>query len=310
MKDNQKKLIIIDSNSVIYRAYHALPALTDKQGELINALYGFLMVFLKILKEFQPDYLAAAFDFPAPTFRHKKFKDYKANRPAAPDDLVKQIVRAKQALQSIGAVVFEKKGFEADDIIGTIARLSSLENIIVSGDSDILQLVNSTTRVYFLEKGVKQADLYGEQAVKNKFKGLLPLQLVDFKALKGDASDNIPGVGGIGEKTGRDLIIRLGSLDNLYQLLRQGEEPAGRVPPRLKELLLKQKKQAFLSKDLLKINQAVPLDFEINRCQWSEQNKEKTVAFLKDIGFLSLAGQLEKSAGREKKLIENNLKLW
>ena len=188
-----KRLIIIDSNSIIHRAYHALPRLTTKKGELVNAVYGFLLVFFKAIREFQPDYIAACFDFPGPTFRHKKFKEYKAKRPPTPKDLVSQIPKVKEILDAFSVLIFEKEGFEADDIIGTISCLVSrkqvlpeIETIILSGDLDILQLVDSKTKVYTLRKGVKDVVLYDENLVKEKFQGLTPEQILDFKALRGD----------------------------------------------------------------------------------------------------------------------------
>ena len=158
----KKRLIIIDSNSIIHRAYHALPPLTTKKGELVNAVYGFLLVFFKAIKDFQPDFIAATFDFPGPTFRHKKYKEYKAKRPPAPEELYQQIPKVKEVLKSFNVPIFEKEGFEADDLIGTISKLApkkqvlpDIETIILSGDLDTLQLINPKTKVYSLRRGVK-----------------------------------------------------------------------------------------------------------------------------------------------------------
>ncbi len=175
MPESKKKLLIIDSNSVIHRAYHALPPLTTKNGELTNAIYGFLLVFLKAIKEFKPEFIAATFDLQAPTFRHKKFKAYKAKRPTAPEELYSQIPKIKDLLRQFNVPIFEKEGFEADDIIGTIAKLAprkqvfpKIETIILSGDLDVLQLVDKQTKVYTLRKGVKDTVLYNENLVKEK----------------------------------------------------------------------------------------------------------------------------------------------
>jgi len=223
---HKKRLLIIDANSLIHRAYHALPRLTTKKGELVNAIYGFLLVFFRALKEFRPDFVAATFDFPAPTFRHEQFNGYKATRPKAPDDLYVQIPQVKKILENFNIQVFEKKGFEADDIIGTIARLSPrkhivprIENVILSGDLDVLQLVNPQTKVYTLKKGVKDTVLYDQDRVRERYGGLKPEQLLDFKALKGDPSDNIPGVPGIGKKTAIQLLNEFQNLDNLYKAI-------------------------------------------------------------------------------------------
>ncbi|MEK7503453.1 MAG: PIN domain-containing protein, partial [Patescibacteria group bacterium] len=161
----KKRLIIIDSNSVIHRAFHALPPLTTKKGEVVGAVYGFLLVFLKAIKEFRPDFVAACFDVKGPTFRHEKYEQYKAKRPKAPPELYLQIPMVKDVLKNFGVTVYEKQGFEGDDLIGTIAKLSPIETIIISGDSDNFQLVDSKTKVYSLRKGVKDTVLYDEALV-------------------------------------------------------------------------------------------------------------------------------------------------
>jgi len=298
MVDEKKRLIVIDSNSIIHRAYHALPPLTTKKGELVNAVYGFLLVFLKVIREFQPDYIAATFDFPAPTFRHKKYKEYKAKRPPAPEELYLQIPKVKEILKGFSVPIFEKEGFEADDIIGTISHLApkkqilpGIETIILSGDLDALQLVDSHTKVYALRKGVKDTILYDENLVKEKYQGLTPEQILDFKALKGDPSDNIPGVTGIGEKTAIELIKEFGSLENLYQNL-------AKLKPKLKESLLFQKEQAFLSKELAEIKTNVPIDFNLKKCQWREYDKEKITKILSNLEFYSLIKRLPESKPR------------
>lgn len=313
---SKKRLIIIDSNSIIHRAYHALPLLTTKKGELVNAIYGFLLVFLKAIRELQPDFIAACFDFPAPTFRHKKFKEYKAKRPPAPKELYQQIPKVKEILKRFNVPIFEKKGFEADDLIGTIAQLApkkqilpKVETIILSGDLDTLQLVNPQTKVYSLRKGVKDVVLYDEKLVREKFLGLKPEQLLDFKALRGDPSDNIPGVTGIGEKIAIELLLKFGSLKNLYKEIEEKSERAKKLKPKLKEVLLKYKEQAFLSKSLAQIKKDVPIDFNLKECQWKEYNKEKTTQLLKDFEFYSLIKKLPISAKQDEKFQEN-LKLW
>lgn len=319
MTDRKKRLVAIDSNSIIHRAYHALPSLTTKKGELVNAVYGFLLVFLKSIKDFQPDFIAAVFDFPGPTFRHKKYKKYKAKRPPAPKELSLQIPIVKEVLKAFNVPVFEKEGFEADDIIGTIARLApkkqvfpQLETIILSGDLDSLQLVDSKTKVYVLRKGVKDVVLYDEKLVKEKFQGLEPEQILDFKALRGDPSDNIPGVTGIGEKTAIELLLEFGSLENLYREIEENSKKAKKLKPKLKETLIKYKEQAFLSKDLAQIKTNALLDFNLKKCQWRKYDKEKIVKTLKKLEFYSLIEKLSKlDEGSEKKpSIGKNLQLW
>ncbi|MBI2626494.1 MAG: hypothetical protein HYW69_02795 [Candidatus Nealsonbacteria bacterium] len=283
-----KRLIIIDSNSVIHRAFHALPPLTAKTGELINAVYGFLLVFLKAVKEFQPDYIAACFDLPQPTFRHEKYKEYKATRPKTPAELYNQIPIIKEVLGAFGVQVFEKQGFEADDLIGTISALASktgAETIILSGDTDNFQLIDSNTKVYNLRKGVKDTVLYDEKLVEEKYQGLKPKQLLDFRALRGDPSDNIPGVRGVGEKTATELLKEFGDLENLYQNLAI-------IKPKISELLVKYKGQAFLSKELAAIYKSVPVDFNLEECSFERYNKEKAKEILEKLGFYSLIERL------------------
>jgi len=291
MFDEKKRLIIIDGNSLTHRAYHALPPLTTKRGELVNAVYGFLLVFLKALREFKPDFAVATFDFPAPTFRHKEFKEYKATRPKAPDELYNQIPKIKEILNIFNVPIFEKEGFEADDLIGTISKLApkkqiipEIETIILSGDLDTLQLINRYTKVYTLKKGVKDTVLYDERAVKERY-GLSPGQLIDFKALKGDPSDNIPGVPGVGEKTAIKLIKEFGSLENLYSALTGLNQP-------LRAKLEEYKDQAFFSKNLAKINQNVEIDFDFKKGEWKNYDREKVTKVLKDLEFFSLIERL------------------
>jgi DNA polymerase-1 len=291
MFEGKKRLVIIDSNSIIHRAYHALPPLTTKKGELVNAVYGFLLVFFKVLREFKPDFVVATFDFPAPTFRHQEFKEYKATRPKAPDELYNQIPKVKEILNSFNVPIFEKEGFEADDLIGTISRLApkkqilpAIETIILSGDLDTLQLINQHTKVYILKKGVKETILYDERAVRERY-GLPPEQLIDFKALKGDPSDNIPGVPGIGEKTAIKLIKEFGSLENLYSSLTGLNQP-------LRAKLEEYKDQAFFSKNLAKINQNIEIDFDFKKGEWKNYDREKVTKILKDLEFFSLVARL------------------
>jgi DNA polymerase I len=302
----KKKLIIIDANAVVHRAFHALPPLSTKKGELVNAIYGFLLVFFKAIKEFEPDYIVAAFDYPAPTFRHKKYRLYKAKREKAPQELYDQIPRIKEVLQAFNVKVLEKQGFEADDIIGTVAKQAekrqispAIETIILTGDLDALQLVDKNTKVYALRKGVKDTILYDENKVKEKMSGLAPSQVVDYKALRGDPSDNIPGVTGIGEKTAVDLLLKFKSLDNIYQELRNN---TAEINERVKEKLKNQKDQAMVSRMLAEINKDVPLDFNLEDSLWARYNQEKAAKILEEYEFKTLLNKLPK--------IKNNLSLW
>jgi len=297
----KKRLIIIDGNALIHRAFHALPPLKTKKGELINAVYGFLLVFLRAIKEFQPDYIVATFDTAKPTFRHKDFKEYKSKRPHAPKELTEQIPKTKEILTAFNVPCFEKEGFEADDIIGTIARLApkkqvipEIETIILSGDLDVLQLIDKNTKAYILRKGLKDTILYGEEQVKERY-GILPDQLVDFRALRGDPSDNIPGVTGIGEKTAIQLIKDFGSLENIYRQIEEKTEKSKEIKPAIKEKLTQYKEQAFFSKALSEINKNVPIDFNLEESSFKNYDKEKATRVLEEKEFYSLINRLPSS---------------
>jgi len=289
---DKKRLIVIDSNSIIHRAYHALPPLTTKKGELVGAVYGFLLVFLKAIKEFKPDFVIACFDVKGPTFRHEKYQEYKAKRPKAPDELYQQIPKVKEVLEAFNVPIYEKQGFEADDIIGTIAKLApqkqafpEIETIIISGDSDNLQLINPQTKVYTLRKGVKDTVLYDEAMVAQKYEGLTPQQLIDYRALRGDPTDNIPGVLGIGEKTATALIKEFGTLEKVYDNLSL-------INTKTREKLIQHKEQAFFSRELAEIYKNVPLDFNLQECRWENYDKEKAAQALKNLDFYSLIPRL------------------
>lgn len=299
MEAQRKRLIIIDANSLVHRAFHALPLLTTKKGELVNAIYGFLLVFLRVLKELKPDFIAAAFDLPFPTFRHEQYKEYKATRPKTPEELGEQLPKVKEILKKFNVPIFEKQGFEADDVIGTIVFLSSqnkdfpeLEIIIASGDTDTLQLADKNTKIYYLRKGVKDIVLYDKQAVEEKYQGILPSQLSDVKGLKGDASDNIPGVFGIGEKTAIELIKKFGTIENLYQELENNSEKTREIRAKTKEALLKHKEQAFSGKTLVQLRKDVPIDFSLEKCSWQEYDKGKATELFEEFEFYSLIERL------------------
>lgn len=318
MLADKKRLIIIDSNSVIHRAFHALPPLTTKEGELVNAVYGFLLVFFRAIKDFRPDYICACFDVRGPTFRHKKFKEYKAKRPPAPDELYNQIPKVKEILKAFNVAIFEKEGFEADDLIGTIAVHAvrkqvypKLETIILSGDLDALQLVNSQTKVFALRKGVKDVILYDENLVREKFRGLSPSQVLDFKALRGDASDNIPGITGIGEKTAIDLLLKFKSLGGLYKNIKENSKISQSLTPRLKETIIKYRDQAYLSRELANIEKNAPLSFNLEECRFEEYDKKKVTSVLKEFEFNSLLNRLPWPGSEETREPKaENLKLW
>ena len=289
----KEKIVIIDSHALIHRAYHALPVLTSPDGQAVQAVYGFASVLLRVIKELKPQYLVAAFDMAGPTFRHKEFQDYKAQRPVTDDELINQFPLVKELVAAFGIPVLECQGYEADDVIGTVVEKlknkKDLEKIIVTGDLDSLQLIDDgNVKVYTLKKGVGDTVIYDQAAVTERFEGLGPKQMADFKGLKGDPSDNIPGVPGIGEKTAITLLKEYGNLENLYKNLKDIKTKS----PKLFEKLSANKDQAFLSKKLAIIKRDVPVDFDITAASFDLGNDEEIKKLFFRFGFRSLVSRL------------------
>ncbi|PJE59596.1 MAG: hypothetical protein COU85_02875 [Candidatus Portnoybacteria bacterium CG10_big_fil_rev_8_21_14_0_10_44_7] len=295
----KKRLMLIDAHALIHRAFHALPPLNTQQGELVNAVFGFFSILLAAIKQLQPEYIAAAFDLPKPTFRHQEFAGYKATRAKAPDELYAQIQRVEEGLDAFNIPVLAQAGFEADDILGTIvkqlAKTKGLEIYIVTGDLDTLQLVGPKVKVFMPKKGLQDPQIYDLDAVKERF-DLPPERLVDFKGLKGDPSDNIPGVPGIGEKTAAKLLQEFGSLKTLYQKLDGADLPA-----KLKEKLTTYRDQAFFSQRLAQIRQDAPLTFSLSQAVWRDFDRQKAATFFTNLKFNSLVARLQTLLGEEKK---------
>ncbi len=279
----KKKLYLIDGNAYIHRAFHALPPLTNSSGRMVNAVYGFTRMVLKILRQEKPDYIAVCFDFPAPTFRHKEFAEYKATRKETPDELKEQIPLAHKIVKALNIPVFEKQSYEADDLIGTLSKKATkegIETVIVTGDKDALQLVDDSVKVLNEPKDI----LYTEKIVKEKM-GVSPGQITELMGLMGDASDNVPGVLGVGPKTGTELIREFGSLENLYQNL-------SKVKDKLKEKLEKGKEKAFLSRRLVTLVKDIPMEIGIRECHVGEFNREELLKLLQELEFKSLIVEL------------------
>ncbi len=289
MEKQPKILILIDGNALIHRSYHGLPPLTTKSGELVNAVYGFALTLLGVIEKFHPEYIAASFDLKGPTFRHEKFADYKGTRAKAPDDLYSQIPRVKELVQAFNIPIYELAGFEADDIIGTLARQAvekdeDVEVIIVTGDSDAFQLITDRVKVFTMRKGVKDTVLYDKDAVFAKY-GLTPDQLKDYKGLRGDTSDNIPGVKGIGEKGAVNLLQEYHSLEKVYASIEE-------IKGSLKQKLEDGKESAFLSKELGTIDVHAPVELDFSACVTHEFDREKIANLLKELSFFSLIKRL------------------
>lgn len=294
-----KNLILIDAHALIHRCFHALPNLTTPQGEPIGAVYGTAVILLKIIKELKPNYLIACFDLAEPTFRHEKFLEYKAQRPKTPEELSSQFSKVKKLLEVLGIKYLEMPGFEADDLIGSLVekfKKEELKIIIVTGDLDTLQLVeNEKVVVYTMKKGIQETIIYDEKAIKERFH-LSPSQLIDFKALKGDPSDNIPGIKGIGEKSAIELLKLFGNLENLYQSIEKKDPSFNslikKIKPKILKALQEQKEQAFFSKYLATLRRDIPLDLELKDIEFSGLAKEKVIPLFQEWRFESLLSRL------------------
>lgn len=309
MSKKKKNFVIIDSHALIHRAYHAVQGLSNQHNEPTNAVYGFTTTLLNVLKEFEPHYFVAAFDEAGPTFRNKMFEEYKATRKAAPDDLYAQIPRIKEILEAFKVPVFMKAGFEGDDIIGTVAHTieekeKDVKVIIVSGDLDTLQLVSGVTSVYTMKRKITDTIIYNERAVKEKY-GFKPEYTIDYKGLRGDPSDNIPGVRGVGEKTASILIQKFSTLENLYKEIDSGKDASYiGVTPRILGLLKDQREEALFSKELATIRKDVPLELNIEEAKWGGFDSHKVRQIFEELNFKNLLKKFEEIAGTKDPLFE------
>ncbi len=290
-KEN-KRLVLLDVHAILHRAYHALPDFSTRGGEPTGGLYGLSAMLIKIIEDLKPDYVAACYDLPGPTHRHEAYEAYKAGRKKAEDDLVMQIIKSRKIFEAFGVPIYDRAGYEADDIIGTIATLctpmKNMEVVIASGDMDTLQLVSGKkVTVYTLKKGIKDTIVYDESMVKERF-GFSPELLVDYKGLRGDPSDNIIGISGIGEKTATELIVNFGSIEEIYKKLKKDEAPflkAG-IKPRIIKLLLDNEEEALFSKALATIKKDVNIDFAIPKKHFKENlSFQKIDELFKELEF-------------------------
>lgn len=284
------RLIIIDGNAILHRAFHALPPLTAPNGTVVNAVYGFTSMLMRLVSDLTPTHLAVAFDRPAPTFRKKLFADYQIKRPKMDDSLASQIPLVHDVVSTMNIPIFEIDGFEADDVIGTLcaAQKDVMDQIIVvTGDRDLLQLVTEKIKLYMPTKGLSEAKLYGTKETIERL-GVLPNQIPDYKALAGDSSDNYPGVPGIGPKTASDLLHTYHSIEKLYDALQNAT-----CSPSIKEKLEKNKELAFLSKELATIKIDVPINTNIQAVDVSQLNADPVIEILKQFGFNSLLKRMQ-----------------
>lgn len=296
---SKSRIMIIDGNSLIHRAFYAMPPLKNKEGLMTNAVYGFLNMYYKLVDDYKPEYMAVVFDKKGATFRHKEYEDYKAGRAKTPDELSIQFPMLKEVLERMNISILELDGFEADDIAGTIATLSEkggFEAILVSGDKDYLQLVDDNTRVVITKKGISDTTEYDRQRITEEYQ-LSPNQLIDLKGLMGDKSDNIPGVPGVGSKTGIKLLKEHGSVEELYNNLEMMKQSA------LKNKLELYRSQAFMSKMLARIVRDVPLDIDLEELKIGEIQKEELAELYERFEFKSL---LDKIGAEQKDVREES----
>ena len=291
-----EKLVLIDGNSLINRAFYAMPVLTTKNGEYTNAVFGFMNMFFKMLADEKPTHVVVAFDVHAPTFRHEKYADYKGTRKPMPVELRPQIPLLKEVLKLMNICTMERAGIEADDIIGTIAKNTDILTVIITGDKDSFQLVDEQTEVHFTRRGLTDLDIYNISNFKEKTL-ISPHQVIDLKSLMGDSSDNIPGIAGVGEKTAKSLINEYGSLDGVYEHL---DEFKGK----LKEKIEQGKNSAYMSYELATINTNCDIDIDLNKMKlnlpFSESVKRKFI----DLEFRALSQRNELFGESEEKIEE------
>lgn len=301
----QKRIVLLDTHAIVHRAYHALPELTGPQGTPTGALYGLVSMLLKIVSDLAPDYIAACYDLKGPTIRHEAYEEYKAGRVKTDDALALQLDSSREVFEAFSIPTYERDGFEADDLLGTIAHelkeTKEVDVIIASGDMDMLQLVDDKrVRVFTLKRGINDTILYDESAVVERF-GFAPALIPDWKGLRGDPSDNIKGVPGIGEKTATELIKNFGTVEELYKTLKKEEEVFIKkgIKPRIVGLLKEHEEDARFSKALATIRLDAPIAFRLPALLWSEQvQAKKVLALFDELGFRSLRSRAQAVLGK------------
>jgi DNA polymerase-1 len=308
-KENPKRIVLLDSHAIIHRAYHALPDFASSTGEPTGALYGLSSMLMRIIADLKPDYIVACYDLPQKTFRHEVYDAYKAGRAKTDEALVAQIISSRKVFEAFDIPIYDAPGFEADDILGTIVEKfkkdKEINIIIASGDMDTMQLVDDKkVQIFTLKKGITDTILYDEKAVVERF-GFKPEFLPDYKGLRGDPSDNIIGIKGIGEKTATDLIKTFGTIEDIYKKIKKDPEAfekAG-IKPRMVELIKENEEEALFSKTLATIRRDAPIDFVLpEKTFWDNVSSKKIEQLFADLDFRSLQGRL-------KNLFSNNLKI-
>src|SRR3989344_2579878 len=310
---NKKRLVLLDAHAILHRAYHALPDFTSGKGEPTGGLYGLSLMLLKIIQDLKPDFIVACYDLAGPTYRHEAYQEYKAGRQKTEDNLIAQIERSRDIFESFSIPIYDKKGYEADDLLGTIVEKTkndkNLEVVIASGDMDTLQLVRGKRiQVYTLKKGIKDTIVYDEKAVLERF-GFPPELLPDYKGLRGDPSDNIIGIKGIGDKTVTELIKNFGSIENIYKALKKdrGSFLKAGVKERIIKLLEDNKEEAEFSKMLAVINRNVPVEFALPKQEWTNSiDISKIEKLFFELDFRSLVARAKNVLSEGKGTLEKN----
>lgn len=291
----QNKILLLDSNSLMHRAYHALPNLKSSKGLYTGAIYGFLSILLRLIKEQKPTHIAAAFDLHGPTFRHEMFKDYKATRKPMDEELRQQVEPLKQLITAMGIKIVSLQGYEGDDILGTLSKRFDDECIIVTGDRDSFQLVSPTTKVFWTKKGVSDIEVYDEERLLQD--GFTVSQFIDYKALRGDTSDNVPGIPGVGEKTAKQLLEKYGSLD---EILAHSAE----IPGKLGQNVQNGKDITILSKELVTINCDVPVECTLDDLKFTPVYSQAVRTLLGQLEITSLAARMTFENGEDEPFVE------
>lgn len=306
----KQKIVLLDAHAIIHRAYHALPDFTSSSGEPTGALYGLSAMLMKMINDLKPDYIVACYDLPEPTHRHEAYKEYKGGRKKTDDELIQQLERSRDIFKAFGIRIYEKVGFEADDILGTIAYKlrdnKDVNVVIASGDMDTLQLVDKKkVTVYMPKKGINEMITYDEAAVKERF-GFAPKFLTDYKGLRGDPSDNIIGIPGVGEKTATTLITNFGTIEDMYKKLDKDEEAFKKVKitPRIINLLKDNEEEALFSKELATIHLKVPVVFSLPKKTWREEVRpENILELFTELSFRTLRDRAENMFGVESEVV-------
>src|SRR5580765_2823567 len=300
-----ERLMLLDGFGLVYRGYFALPPLTTSKGDLVNGAFGFASIVLRGLQDLKPDYLAVSFDLPGPTFRHEQYAEYKATRTRMPDELRDQFPMVREVVKALRIPVYEMQGYEADDVIGTITQQldprDDLETTIVTVDLDMLQLVTPRVRLMTTRSGVENTVMYDVEKIDERF-GLRPDQMVDYKALKGDPSDNIPGVPGVGEKTAAKLIRDFGDLDSLLARLDEV------TPAKLGDKLREHVDQIRMGRELSRIVRDLPIQIDLEAARLGDYDRDTVVRLFREYEFRTLIERLPPMAGESPQERSDSLK--